>query len=164
MADHRPRVSVLAMALGMTAGLGTLWLLFYNGIILGAVCADYVAAGETVFLLGWLLPHGAIEIPAILIAGQAGLVLGGALLPRGRRAPLRRRLREVRADLLILVAGLSAMLVWAAIIEAFLSQRHAPVIPYAWKIAVGVAQGVALVLFLERAGRGPPPGEEAPDG
>ena len=43
--------------------------------ILGAVAVDYVADGQTRFLLGWLLPHGAIEIPAILIAGQAGLVL-----------------------------------------------------------------------------------------
>ncbi len=160
---HNIRVSVLAMGLGMTFGLGTLWLLFYNGIILGAVCADYVAAGETVFLLGWLLPHGAIEIPAILIAGQAGLLLGGALLPRGRRAPLRQRLREVRPDLLTLIAGVSALLVWAAIVEAFLSQRHAPVVPYGWKIAFGLAQGLALFLYLERTGRGRGR-RETPDG
>ena len=50
-------------------------MLFYNGVILGAVAVDYVRAGETKFLLGWLMPHGVIEIPAILIAGQAGFML-----------------------------------------------------------------------------------------
>ena len=61
-------------------------MLFYNGVILGAVTVDYIRAGETKFLLGWLMPHGVIEIPAILIAGQAGLLLAFALIGRGRRA------------------------------------------------------------------------------
>ena len=43
---HNTKVSVLAMAMGMTWGLGTIVLLFYNGVILGAVCFDYVLAGE----------------------------------------------------------------------------------------------------------------------
>ncbi len=38
--------------------VGTLVLLFYNGVILGAVTADYVAAGQGKFLVGWLLRHG----------------------------------------------------------------------------------------------------------
>jgi uncharacterized membrane protein SpoIIM required for sporulation len=42
----------------MTYGVGTIISLFYNGIILGAVSWDYVTDGQTLFLLGWLLPHG----------------------------------------------------------------------------------------------------------
>ena len=80
---------------GMTWGIGTIILLFYNGVILGVICVDYVAAGQTTFLLGWLLPHGVIEIPAILIAGQCGLVLGKALIGHGDRAPLTARLRAI---------------------------------------------------------------------
>ncbi len=45
------------------------------------------------------------------------------------------------------------MLVWAGIVEAFLSQYHQPVIPYALKIAFGIAELAALSLFLARAGR-----------
>ena len=66
------QVAILAMALGMTWGAGTVILLFYNGVILGAVAADYIAGGQATFLAGWLLPHGSIEIPAILLGGQAG--------------------------------------------------------------------------------------------
>jgi len=47
----------------MTCGLGTIILLFYNGVILGAVVVDYILAGQATFLLGWLLPHGSFEIP-----------------------------------------------------------------------------------------------------
>ena len=63
-------VSIKAMALGMTWGIGTLIILFYNGVILGLVAVDYIIDGQTIFLLGWLLPHGVIEIPAILIGGR----------------------------------------------------------------------------------------------
>ena len=65
------------MALGMTWGVGTLIMLFYNGVILGAVSADYILGGQGVFLAGWLLPHGSIEIPSILLGGQAGFILAG---------------------------------------------------------------------------------------
>ena len=54
---HNIKVSIFTLALGMTWGIGTLIMLFYNGVILGAVALDYVLAGETTFLLGWLLPH-----------------------------------------------------------------------------------------------------------
>jgi len=149
---HNTRVSILAMALGMSWGLGTLVLLFYNGIILGAVSLDYVAAGQTRFLLGWLLPHGAVEIPAILIAAQAGFVLAGALLGRGERLPLAGRLRAVSRDVVTLICGVALMLVWAGSVEAFLSQYHEPYIPYAAKIAFGTAELALLFLFLFKSG------------
>ena len=44
------------------------------------------------------------------------------------------------------------MLLWAGIVEAFLSQYHEPVIPYAAKIAFGCVELVLLVLYLTRAG------------
>src|SRR5207302_4060245 len=99
---HNTKVSIFTMALGMTWGVGTIIMLFYNGIILGAVAVDYIRAGQTQFLLGWLLPHGVIEIPAILIAGQAGLILATALIGWGNRDSLRTRLRAVSPDLVTL--------------------------------------------------------------
>jgi uncharacterized membrane protein SpoIIM required for sporulation len=146
-------VSIKAMALGMTWGVGTLIILFYNGVILGLVSVDYVAAGQTTFLLGWLLPHGAIELPAIIIGGQAGLMLGGALIGWGQRTTLRARLRAITPDLTTLIAGVALMLVWAGIVEAFFSQYHEPVLPYAVKIGFGCVELVLLVAFLSRCGR-----------
>jgi len=146
------RVSILALALGMTFGVGTIVVLFYNGIILGLVAVDYVLAGQSTFLMGWLLPHGVIEIPAILIAGQAGLMLAGALVGWGQRLGMAARLRAVASDVVTLIFGVVLMLVWAGLIEAFLSQYHEPVIPYWVKIGFGIVELILLILFLSRAG------------
>lgn len=161
MADHKAtfssqlmvnniRVSILAFAFGMTCGVGTMILLFYNGVILGAVVADYLAAGQGVFLAGWLLPHGSIEIPAILIAGQAGLLLGSALIGQGSRLPLSERLRELAPSLATLIGGVAVMLVWAGLIESFVSQYHQPVLPYWVKISFGTLELILLTVFLTR--------------
>jgi uncharacterized membrane protein SpoIIM required for sporulation len=150
---HNIKVSIFTLALGMTWGLGTVAMLFYNGLTLGAVAFDYVHAGYTPFLLGWLLPHGVIEIPAILVAGQAGFVLAHALMGWGDNTPRVTRLRLVRGDVFTLAGGFAVMLVWAGIIEAFFSQYHEPVLPYALKIAFGLAELTLLTLYLSRAGR-----------
>jgi uncharacterized membrane protein SpoIIM required for sporulation len=150
---HNTRVSIFTMALGMTWGIGTIIMLFYNGVILGAVAVDYVRAGQTTFLLGWLLPHGVVEIPAILIAGQAGLMLAKALIGRGAKDSLGSRVRAISVDLVTLIFGVGVMLVWAGFIEAFLSQYHYPVIPYIVKILFGLTELLLLCLFLSRSGR-----------
>jgi uncharacterized membrane protein SpoIIM required for sporulation len=150
---HNIRVSIFTLGCGMTWGIGTVLLLFYNGVILGAVTADYIGAGQTTFLLGWLLPHGSIEIPAILVAGQAGFLLAGALIGWGRPISLADRLRMVRHDVTALAAGLAIMLVWAGTVEAFISQSHRPVLSYAVKIAFGMVEASALAAYLLLAGR-----------
>jgi uncharacterized membrane protein SpoIIM required for sporulation len=149
---HNIQVSIFTLALGMTFGIGTIIMLFYNGIMMGAVAVDYIRAGQTKFLLGWLLPHGVIEIPAILIAGQGGLMLAMALIGWGKRIPLRARLREISADLVTLIFGVAVFLVWAGFVEAFLSQYHEPIIPYSVKIAFGLVELVLLILFLSKSG------------
>ena len=161
---HNTQVSLYTMALGMTWAVGTVLMLFYNGVILGAVAVDYMRTGETPFLVGWLLPHGSFEIPAILIAGQAGLILGRAMIGRGTRQTLAERLRAIAPDLTTLIFGVALMLVWAGFIESFFSQYHQPVIPYAVKISFGVVELTALSLFLWKAGAGPDQPEKREDG
>lgn len=149
---HNTQVALLTMALGMTFGFGTIASLFYNGVILGAVAFDYVHGGQSIFLLGWLLPHGVIEIPAILVGGQTGFVIAYALIGWGSRISRADRLRAISSDVVTLAGGMSVMLVWAGIVEAFLSQYHEPVIPYGLKIAFGMVEAFLLILFLTRAG------------
>jgi uncharacterized membrane protein SpoIIM required for sporulation len=149
---HNTQVALMTIALGMTFGFGSVVVLFYNGVILGAVAFDYVHGGQTVFLLGWLLPHGVIEIPAIMVGGQTGLVLAHALIGWGSRISRADRLRAVWRDVVTLAGGLALMLVWAGIVEAFLSQYHEPVIPYGMKISFGLVEAALLTLFLARAG------------
>jgi uncharacterized membrane protein SpoIIM required for sporulation len=165
---HNTRISILTLALGMSYGVGSIIMLFYNGIMLGAVAVDYMRAGQTKFLLGWLLPHGVIEIPAILIAGQAGLLLALALIGWGKRISLRARLREISNDLVTLIFGVAILLVWAGFVEAFLSQYHEPVIPYSAKIGFGCVELALLISFLSKSGTGqnvaPPPVVSIGDG
>jgi uncharacterized membrane protein SpoIIM required for sporulation len=153
---HNTQVALLTIALGMTFGFGTLVLLFYNGVILGAIAYDYIHGGEAIFLMGWLLPHGVIEIPAILVGGQTGLVIAHALIGWGSRISRAERLRAISRDVVTLAGGAALMLVWAGIVEAFLSQYHEPVIPYGAKIAFGLVEATLLTLFLSRAGLGQP--------
>ncbi len=79
-------------------------------------------------------------------------MLAGALIGRRERKPLRARLREVIADVGTLCGGAALLLVWAGIVESFLSQHHEPAVPYWAKIAFGTAQLTALVWWLARSG------------
>ncbi len=150
---HNTQVALTTLALGMTFGFGTIVMLFYNGVILGAVAYDYIHGGQTVFLMGWLLPHGVIEIPAILVGGQAGLVIAYALIGWGSRISRAERLRTVSRDVVTLAGGAAMMLVWAGIVESFLSQYHEPVISYGTKIAFGLVEAALLTSYLAFSGR-----------
>ncbi|MEO6994983.1 MAG: stage II sporulation protein M [Lacunisphaera sp.] len=161
---HNTQVTVLALGLGITWGIGTMILVFYNGVMLGAIAVDYMMAGETPFLFGWLLPHGIIEIPAILVGAQAGFTLARAVVGRGDGRRLGARLRAVSDDVATLAGGAALMLVWAGIVESYLSQYHEPAIPYWLKISFGCVEGGLLVLYFGFAGRTEKIGQEVTRG
>lgn len=146
------RVSIFVLALGLLFGVFSTVLLFYNGVMLGAVVMDYILAGESVFLVGWLLPHGSVEIPSIVFAGQAGMLLAQAVLVKDGRLSLSARLKKQSRDVVTLIGGVAILLIWAGLIESFFSQYHEPVIPYLVKIAFGMIQFVGLALFIAFAG------------
>ncbi len=150
---HNTRVSYTVLASGVTCGILTFLLLFSNGILLGAVCFDYIAAGEGLFLTGWLLPHGAVEIPGILIAGEAGLIIAAAMIGGRTRLSLAMRLRAILPDITTLAIGVMLMMGWAGAIEAAFSQYHEPVVPYWVKIVFGTIQLLLLAWYLCFAGR-----------
>ena len=147
------RVAILALALGFTFGIGTLTLLFYNGIILGVVMVDYIADGQGLFLSAWLLPHGSIEIPAILIGAQAGFLISAAMIGHGNRDCLKARMRKTLPSVVTLIFGVAVLMIWAGVIESYLSQYHEPVIPYWLKIAFGIVQLALLAMLLGLSGR-----------
>lgn len=148
---HNIRVSFLAFALGaLTIVLGIV-ILFYNGVILGAVGTLYALDNVSVFFFAWVGPHGALELPAIIFGGAAGLLCGRALLMPGnlsRGASLRRVLPSVWR----IIIGAALTLICAGLIEGSFSQFSAKTIPYALKIAVAVLLflGLTTYLFLRR--------------
>ena len=144
---HNIKVSFLAFSLGgLTILLGIL-ILFYNGVILGAVGTMYVLDDVSVFFFAWVGPHGALELPSIIFAGAAGLVVGRALLMPGdlsRGASLRRVLPNVWR----MMIGAAMVLVMAGLIEGSFSQFSAKTIPYALKIGVAALLFVGLMSYL----------------
>jgi uncharacterized membrane protein SpoIIM required for sporulation len=150
---HNIQVSFLAFSLGALTYVGALWLLFYNGVILGAVAAMYAIDGVTTFFVAWVGPHGALELPSIIFGAAAGLLAGRALLMPGnltRAASLRRALPSIWR----IMIGTCLTLVFAGLIEGGFSQFSGKTIPYALKIGVAVLLFAALMsyLFVERRG------------
>lgn len=149
---HNIRVTFLAFALGaLTIVMGVV-ILFYNGIMLGAIGTLYVLDDVSVFFFAWVGPHGALEIPAILFGGAAGLLTGRALLMPGhlsRAASVRRVLPSVWR----MIIGAAMVLVFAGIIEGSFSQFSAKTIPYPLKIGVAMVlfAGLMAYMFLRRA-------------
>jgi uncharacterized membrane protein SpoIIM required for sporulation len=144
---HNIRVAFLAFSLGALTVAGGLILLFYNGVILGAVAASYILDGVPLFFFAWVGPHGALELPAIVFGGAAGLVAGRALLLPGslsRAASVRRVLPSVWRIML----GTALTLVVAGLIEGSFSQFSARTFPYEAKITAAILLFIGLMTFL----------------
>ena len=144
---HNIQVTFLAFSLGALTIIGGLWLLFYNGVLLGAVAAMYVLDGVPMFFFAWVGPHGALELPSIIFGGAAGVIAGRALLMPGdlsRAASLRRVLPAVWR---IMIAT-AMTLVFAGLIEGSFSQFTSSTFPYALKIGVAILLFTALMLYL----------------
>jgi uncharacterized membrane protein SpoIIM required for sporulation len=127
----------MAFAAGIVAGVGTLLLLFENGLQFGVISTACSQAHMALDLFGFVAAHGSLELPSIFIAGGAGLRLGTALLFPGM-LPRRDSLALGAKQAVRLLAGVVPLLVIAGILEAFLSPSGAP---------VGVKFGVGGVLF-----------------
>jgi len=112
--SHNTMVGILTFALGVAAGVPTLLLLVYQGLILGAFIALHANRGLTVDFLGWIAIHGVSEMLAIILCGAAGLVVAEKILFPARRSRLESIAAggqdaapiAVGAMLLFLVAGI----------------------------------------------------------
>ncbi|HEX4450262.1 MAG TPA: stage II sporulation protein M [Kofleriaceae bacterium] len=119
--SHNSRIGILAFALGFVAGLPTLLLLFYNGLVLGAFVELYTSRGLGVDIWAWLLPHGVTELSAVILCGAAGLMLAHGLVFAGSR-PRLDSLREMGRPAAVIVIGAVLMLFIAGMIEGIFRQ------------------------------------------
>ena len=138
------RVSMMAVALGVTAGLGTGLVLIQNGLMIGSLAA--VATNNNVDFLFWsvILPHGILELSAIAIAGGAGFVLARAIYAPGD-LPRRDALKIAGGEAAQLLVGVAAMLVVAGLIEGFITPAD---ISPNFKMAFAALTGLALAAYL----------------
>ena len=127
-------------------GVGTLWVLFTNGLLLGIVfelCIRHRFWEIPIFVSA----HGVIELTAIFIAGGAGLLIGKALLMPG---DLRRidALVENGRLAIKLILGCIPMLLIAGLIEGFISPAH---IPAAYKFSISGMSAILMAMYFLKA-------------
>jgi uncharacterized membrane protein SpoIIM required for sporulation/uncharacterized RDD family membrane protein YckC len=139
------QVTFAAFAFGVTAGLGTLLLLVFNGVSIGGVLGLYQSKGILSLIVAFVAPHSVLELGAICIAGGAGFLLGAALLIPGQRTR-REALVENGRRSIRLIAASTLMLVIAGVVEGFISPI--PWWPLLWKASVTAVTAVFFFGFV----------------
>ena len=148
-------VSLVAYCAGILFGLGTIYIVGLNGLMLGAIFAFVARHGLAGGLFGFVVAHGCVELSVICISGAAGAALGEALIrpgPGGRIESFRDA--ALRTGPVLIACAL--LLVGAGFIEGYVSPD--PRIPLAVRVVLGVAYWLLMValltgrLFAPRAG------------
>jgi uncharacterized membrane protein SpoIIM required for sporulation len=146
-------VAFATFASGITAGVGTVWMMVLNGLLIGVIGAATLQAGMAGQLWTFVVPHGVLELPAIFIAGGAGFEIARGMLFPGL-LPRRESLARAGGRAAQLLLGTIPMLIVAGVIEGFLSpsETAAPL-----KFLFGAVMFAALVTYLMRAPQGRKP-------
>ena len=144
-------VSLKAFAYGAFFGIGTIYVLVFNGLHIGGVLgvvyrvdADFGNALVTV-----MVGHGVVELSCIFIAAGAGLLIGYSMINPGDRTRAE-ALKKNGLEAVRLAVGCAILLVLAGIIEGFLSPSS---LPAAVKVGTGILTGIAMYAYLLLAGR-----------
>ncbi|MGA3295697.1 MAG: stage II sporulation protein M [Candidatus Acidiferrales bacterium] len=139
-------VSFTTFALGITAGIGTVLELMFNGLLFGVVNAACWQVGMSQQLLSFVAPHGVLELPAIFIAGGGGLLLAKGLLFPGD-LPRKVSIVVEGGRAVRLVLGIIPLLIVAGTIEGFVSPSDLPV---ALKYTLAAGLFGLLLLYVMR--------------
>ena len=145
-------VAFTTFALGITAGLGTMYMMVVNGLLMGVIGAATWRAGMGMQLWSFVAPHGVLELPAIFIAGGAGLEIARGMLFPGL-LPRKESLARAGGRAAQLLLGTIPMLVVAGVLEGFFSPSNAP---RALKFGVAAVLFTALLTYLFLFGRPKP--------
>jgi uncharacterized membrane protein SpoIIM required for sporulation len=139
-------VSLSAYCAGFLFGLGTLYILGLNGLMLGAVCAFTRIHGLGHELLQFIVAHGCVEISVMCLSGAAGAAVGEAVVRPGPlgRAESFRSAALTSGKLLILCV---LLLIGCGLIEGYISPD--PRIGFALRAAVGVGYWLLMLAMLD---------------
>jgi uncharacterized membrane protein SpoIIM required for sporulation len=143
------QVSILAFALGIFGCVGAAYILIFNGANVGFAAGLFHAAGEAPKFWGLILPHGLLELTAVVVAGAAGLRLGWAIIAPGDRTRTDALTEEGRRSVVIII-GLIVAFIVAGTIEGFVtgSSLGTPV-----RVGIGIAVELAFIVYVVTQGR-----------
>lgn len=147
---HNIGIAFQTFAAGLLFGLGSVFFLIFNGLIIGAVSGHLTEIGYGQTFWSFVIGHGAFELTAIALAGAAGLQLGWALISPGRLTR-GESLRLAAHKSVQLLCGVMVFLLIAAFIEAYWSSTT---VIAAWvKYLVGAVLWLLVAAYLIFAGR-----------
>ncbi len=142
---NNPRVAIMSGAIAAsTFGVGSAYMVYMNGAILGALVHEVAPVGRVGYLFAQIMPHGVTELSGMILSGAAGFVMGVALLRPGRRSR-GDALRKAGKDALTLLLTSVALMFIAAPIEGFFSFN--PNVPMWAKVAFAALSAVAWAVF-----------------
>lgn len=148
---NNPRAAIVTGAVAAaTFGIGSAYLVFFNGGLLGSLVHEVEPAGRVGYLFARILPHGVTELSGLFFAGAAGFVMGGALLRPGRRSRGDALRLAAKDGLTLLILSIVMMFI-AAPIEGFFSFN--PAVPTPLKILFAAGSAVAWAFFWLGYGR-----------
>jgi len=149
--SNNPRQAVLTGAIApATFGFGTAYLLYFNGIMIGALAKELEPYGRTGQFLIWISPHGVPELSGIIISGSAGFLIAWCMIHPGRKRR-GQALRDAGKDIIVLLTTGTLMMFIAAPIEGFFSFN--PRIPDYAKLAVTAISLAAWLTFWSGYGK-----------
>jgi uncharacterized membrane protein SpoIIM required for sporulation len=139
------RVSFMVFIAGIFSSIATGYLLFSNGIMLGAFQYFFYQKGllMTSVLTIWI--HGTLEISAIIIAGAAGIIMGNGLLFPGTYSRLQSFQRAAKKGLKISI-GLVPIFIVAGFLEGFVTRMTG--MPDIFKIAIILGSTIFIVIYF----------------
>jgi len=146
-------VSFSAFAMGITAGIGTAWMIMINGLLIGAIGAATSKAGMATQFWSFVAPHGVLELPAIFIAGGTGMEIARGMLFPGM-LPRKVSLVQAGGRAAKLLLGTIPLLIVAGVIEGFFSPSAAPPIA---KFSLAAVLFAALLAYLFGTGKAAAP-------
>jgi len=138
-------VTLGAFCSGILLGLGTFYMISFNGLMLGGLLAFTHQYGLAHGLVRFILAHGPVELSVICLAGAAGTALGESLI-RPQLATRAESLRRRGAELGPLLIACALLLLGSGLIEGFISPDPRFSIPV--RLAVGLGYWVLMLLLL----------------
>jgi uncharacterized membrane protein SpoIIM required for sporulation len=145
IAANNITVTLFAFALGAFYGIGTIYIIGMNGLMLGGIFAFTAGYGLDGRLFAFIIGHGVVELSVILIAGAMGLQLGEALIRPGQRNRLQ-AFQETSISTGKILLAATPFLIFAGLVEGFISPD--PRFGLLERAMVGVCSGAVFWLIL----------------
>jgi len=143
-------IAFQTFAAGLLFGLGSVFFLFFNGLMIGAIAGHLTQIGYGQTFWSFVIGHGAFELTAIALAGAAGLQLGWSLIAPGQLTR-GESLRLAARKSVQMICGVMVFLLIAAFVEAYWSSTTA-LAPWI-KYLVGTGLWLLMAAYLLLAGR-----------